>query len=120
MFKLHKDTKQVTSAYLGRYTSVRPLALFFCTVAAVCVCVFLVSSLPMHNVSRTVPPPLRIRSMSMVDYDLPACQRAAASAAVAAAVGTGGKSGPPSPVLSATSGDNTPASTAPAAAAAGK
>ncbi|ESO09706.1 hypothetical protein HELRODRAFT_183923 [Helobdella robusta] len=35
----------------------------------------LVSSLPMHNMSRTVPPPLRVRSMSMVEYDLPACQR---------------------------------------------
>lgn len=35
----------------------------------------LVSSLPMHNVSRTVPPPLRVRSMSMVEYDLPVCQR---------------------------------------------
>jgi pimeloyl-ACP methyl ester carboxylesterase len=55
----------------------------------------LVSSLPMHNVSRTVPPPLRVRSMSMVDYDLPACQRAAASAAIA----SGGKSGPPTPVM---------------------
>lgn len=78
----------------------------------------LVSSLPMHNVSRTVPPPLRVRSMSMVDYDLPACQRAAASAAVVAA-STGGKSGPPSPIgASPTSTEN--AGTPPTVAAAGK
>ena len=73
----------------------------------------------MHNVSRTVPPPLRVRSMSMVDYDLPACQRAAASAAVVAAT-TGGKSGPPSPVLSSPTDTTTPTPTATATAAAGK
>ena len=44
----------------------------------------------MHNVSRTVPPPLRVRSMSMVDYDLPVCQRPSIS----------GASGPPTPILS--------------------
>lgn len=49
----------------------------------------LVSSLPMHNVSRTVPPPLRVRSMSMVEYDLPVCQRMA----------MGGTSGPSTPIL---------------------
>jgi len=63
--------------------------------------------------------------MSMVDYDLPACQRAAASAAIVAA-GTGGKSGPPSPILSPAAGENVNASAgatqapATAAAAAGK
>ena len=55
-----------------------------------------VSSLPMHNVSRTVPPPLRLRSMSMVDYDLPVCQRAS----MGGGGGHGGSSGPPTPILS--------------------
>jgi len=58
----------------------------------------------MHNVTRTVPPPLRVRSMSMVDYDLPACQRAAIAAGIAMGPGgslmnSGGKSGPPTPLL---------------------
>ena len=66
--------------------------------------VVIVSSLPMHNVTRTVPPPLRVRSMSMVDYDLPACQRAAVAAGIAMGPGgslinSGGKSGPPTPIL---------------------
>lgn len=74
----------------------------------------------MHNVSRTVPPPLRVRSMSMVDYDLPACQRAAASAAIAAAGGTCGKSGPPSPVLNSPTTPGETTGVAPTAAAAGK
>lgn len=54
----------------------------------------LVSSLPMHNVSRTVPPPLRVRSLSMVDYDLPASQRSSLDE----------RSGPSSPIKGGSGG----------------